>query len=284
MFLCYYAIMILLDGKKLAQKIIANLAQEVSDTKKRLRLAVVVVGKDPVVEKFIAQKRKIAGHIGVDFRIYPFDVNVRASELRTRVADIVHDKKNTGVIVQLPLSPHIGKQHMLNAIPPDKDVDVLSSGAIGNVVVGKSPIISPVAGAVKALFDEYGIQCTDKRIVIMGNGALVGKPIALWLLSEQIGFSIVDEDTPNASALLADADIIISGIGKPGFITGAMIKEGAIIVDAGTSEQNGRLAGDVDFESASKQASFITPVPGGVGPVTVAMLFRNLIELAKQQK
>lgn len=275
--------MALLDGKKLAQKIIADLTQEVSGMKKRLRLAVVVVGKDAVVQKFIAQKRKIAGQIGIDFKIYPFEETVTARDLRARVSEIVHEKKNTGVIIQLPLPPHIGKQHMLNAIPLDKDVDVLSSRAIGNGVVGKSRIISPVAGAVRALFDEHGIQCAGKRIVIMGNGALVGKPIALWLLSERVGFSMVDEDTPDASALIADADIIISGIGKPGFITGTMIKEGAVIIDAGTSEQNGKLAGDVDFESVRTHASFITPVPGGIGPLTVAMLFKNLVELAKGQ-
>ncbi len=282
MLLCYDGDMTLLDGKKLAQKIITDIKEEVAGMNKHLRLAVVVVGNDPVVQKFIAQKRKIAEQIGVDFKIYPFEETVSARDLRARVAEIVHEKKNTGVIIQLPLPSHIGKQHMLNAIVPDKDVDVLSSRAIGNVVVGKSPVISPVAGAVKALFDEYGIQCAGKRIVIMGNGALVGKPVALWLLSERVGFSIIDEGTPDVSALIGDADIIISGIGKSGFITGAMIKEGVIIIDAGTSEQNGKFAGDVDFESASKKASFITPVPGGVGPVTVAMLFKNLVELAKQ--
>lgn len=284
MFLCYNVVMILLDGKKLSQRIIGELKEEIIGIKKLLRLAVVVVGKDSVVQKFIAQKRKTAEQIGVDFKIYPFEEIVTAHDLRTRVAEIVHEKKNTGVIIQLPLPVHIGKQHMLNAIPPDKDVDVLSSRAIGNVVVGKSPVISPVAGAVKALFDEYSIQCAGKRIVIMGSGALVGKPIALWLLSQRVGFSIANEDTPDAQSLLKEADIIISGIGKPGFITGAMIKEGVIIVDAGTSESNGKLAGDVDFESASTHASFITPVPGGVGPVTVAMLFKNLVELAKRQK
>lgn len=284
MFLCYDVFMILLDGKKLAQKIIADLKKEVTGMKKFLRLAVVVVGDDPVVQKFILQKQKVAKEIGVDFRIYPFEKNISSSDLRTRVAEIVHEKKNTGVIVQLPLPLHIGKQHMLNAITSQKDVDVLSSRAIGNAVVGKNPIISPVAAAVKALFDEYGIQCAGKRIVIMGNGALVGKPIALWFLSERIGFSIVDEDTPNALDLIKDADILISGIGKPGFITGTMVKNAVVIVDAGTSESGGKLAGDVDFDSVSNKASFITPVPGGVGPVTVAMLFKNLVELAKQQK
>ena len=248
------------------------------------RLAVVVVGKDPVVQKFIMQKRKTAVHIGVDFRVFPFEETIAASVLRMRVAEIVHEKKNNGVIIQLPLPQSIGKQHMLNAIIPQKDVDVLSSRAIGNVVVNAGTIISPVAGAIKALFDEYDIAYAGKRIVIMGAGALVGKPVALWLLRERVGYSLVTEDTPDALQLLKEADIIISGIGKPKFITGEMVKEGVITIDAGTSESQGKLAGDIDFNSVSLKASYITPVPGGVGPVTVAMLFKNLVELAKLQK
>ena len=276
--------MTILDGKQLAEKIIAQLKTEVAALNRTVRLAVVVVGKDPVVAKFIAQKRKTAEKIGVDFHIFSFEETISAKDLRSRVAEIVHEKKNTGVIIQLPLPAHIGKQHMLNAITPQKDVDVLSARALGNVVVGSSPIISPVAGAIKALLDEYGITCTGKRIVVMGAGALVGKPIALWLLSENIGFSLVTRETHNVPELLAQADVIISGIGKPGLITGSMVKEGVVIVDAGTSESNGKLAGDVDFESAGEKASFITPVPGGVGPVTVAMLLKNLITLARLQK
>lgn len=274
----------ILDGKKLSQQIIAQLKEEVAGMTKPLRLAVVVVGNDPVVQKFIAQKRKTAEEIGIYFRIYPFEETVSANDLRARVAEIVHEKKNTGVIIQLPLPSHIGKQHLLNAVIPHKDVDVLSARAIGNVAVGKNPVISPVAGAVKALFDEYKIEYKGKRVVIMGAGVLVGKPIVLWLLSEGVSFSVVDRDTLDTAELLNQADIIISGMGKPGFITGAMVKEGVVIIDAGTSEQNGKLAGDIDFDSVSKKASFITPVPGGVGPMTVAMLLHNVVELGKKQK
>ncbi len=284
MFLRYDRIMILLDGKKLAQKIIDDLKQEIGGMNKKLRLAVVVVGKDPVIEKFIAQKRKVADQIGIDFRIYPFEESISSNDLRARVAEIVHEKKNTGVIIQLPLPSGIGKQHMLNAVIPQKDVDVLSARAIGNVVAGVSPIISPVAGAIKALFVEYDIAYAAKKIVIMGAGALVGKPVALWLLSEKVGYSIVVQETANASELLLQADIVISGIGKSGFVTGSMLKAGVVAVDAGTSESNGKLAGDIDSDSVSKVASFMAPVPGGVGPVTVAMLFKNLVELAKRQK
>ena len=276
--------MILLDGKQVSQKILAQLKEEIASMTRKPRLAVVVVGKDPVVQKFIMQKRKTAVHIGVDFRVFPFEETIAASALRMRVAEIVHEKKNNGVIIQLPLPQSIGKQHMLNAIIPQKDVDVLSSRAIGNVVVDAGTIISPVAGAIKALFNEYDIAYAGKRIVIMGAGALVGKPVALWLLRERVGYSVVTEDTPDALQLLKEADIIISGIGKPRLVTGEMVKEGVIAIDAGTSESQGKLAGDIDFDSVSVKASYITPVPGGVGPVTVAMLFKNLVALAKLQK
>jgi len=274
----------ILDGKKYSQQIIARLKEEVANLSKPLRLAVIVVGNDPVVQRFIARKRKAAEEIGIDFRVYPFEEIVSANELRARVAEIVHEEKNTGVVIQLPLPLHMSKQHILNAVIPEKDVDVLSARGVGNVMVGKSPVISPVAGAIKRLFEEYKIEYKGKRIVVMGAGALVGKPVALWLLSEGVGFSVVNRETPNAPELLKEADIIISGIGKPGFITGDMVKEGVVIIDAGTSESKGKIAGDADFDTVSKKASFMTPVPGGMGPMTVAMLLYNVVELGKRQK
>lgn len=277
--------MILLDGKKISQKILEGLKQEIADMDKKLRLAVVVVGKNPVVEKYVAQKRKAAKAIGVDFRIYPFEETVTARELRERLAEIVHERKNTGVIIQLPLPVHIGRQHMLNAIIPQKDVDVLSARSIGGVAVGKHPIHSPVVGAIQTLFDEYHIGYQDKRIVILGAGALVGKPVCLWLLGQKIGYTLISgERTPSAVDILLQADIIISGIGKPKFITRDKVKEGVIMIDAGTSESEGKLVGDADMDSLESTCSFITPVPGGVGPLTVAMLFKNLVTLAKLQK
>ncbi|MDP3770080.1 MAG: bifunctional 5,10-methylenetetrahydrofolate dehydrogenase/5,10-methenyltetrahydrofolate cyclohydrolase [Candidatus Sungbacteria bacterium] len=277
--------MILLDGKKLSQHILDELKQEVAGMNTKLRLAVVVVGKDPVVARYVAQKRKAAKVIGVDFHIYPFEESVSARELRRRLAEIVHEKKNTGVIIQLPLPAHIGRQHMLNGIIPQKDVDVLSARAIGGVVVGKHPVQSPVVGAIQAFFDGYKIDYAGKRIVVLGAGALVGKPVCLWFLGQKIGYTLISTaHTPHAADILLDADIIISGIGKPKFITGDKVKEGVVIIDAGTSESEGKLAGDADIDSLALKCSFITPVPGGVGPMTVAMLFKNLVTLAKLQK
>jgi methylenetetrahydrofolate dehydrogenase (NADP+)/methenyltetrahydrofolate cyclohydrolase len=274
--------MVLLDGKKLSQKILEEVRQEIAALNLKLRLAAVVVGKDPLVEKFIQQKKKAAESVGIDVRIYPFETAITTNELRKRLAEIVHEEKNTGIIIQLPLPEHISTQYILNSVTPEKDVDVLSARAIGNFAVGKSPIMPPVAGAVKAFFEEYKIDYKSKYTVLVGAGNLVGRPAALWLFGEKVTFSVLRSTTENPAEFLRRADIIISGIGNPKFITGDMVKEGVVIMDAGTSESEGRITGDVDFESVAPKASYITPVPGGIGPVTVAILFKNLLTLAKR--
>lgn len=277
--------MIILDGKKLFQQILAEVKEGVRQIKKDLRLAVVVVGKDPVVEKFIAQKRKAAEFVGVDFKIYPYDADIPGNELRSRIGKICRDRKTTGMVVQLSLPAHISSQQILNAVLPQKDVDVLSARGIGDMIVGKSPLLPPVAGSVKAFFDAYEIPYAEKKIVIMGSGDLVGKPVSLWLLKEHVSFSLLaGAAAPDSAAIIAEADILITGIRKRKFIIGEMVKEGVIVIDAGTSESEGKLAGDVDFDSVSSKASFMTPVPGGVGPVTVALLFKNLLELASRSR
>lgn len=273
--------MIFLDGKKLSQKILDEIRNEISKTAAKLRLAAVVVGEDPVIRKFVEQKKKIAESVGMEVRVYPFPAEITTNDLRKRIAEIVHEEKNTGVIIQLPLPEHINKQYILNSVTPEKDVDVLSSRALGNFVTGKSAVFPPVAGAVKAFFEEYKIDYKNKYTIILGAGNLVGRPTALWLLSEYAQFSVVTDKVKDVVEFTRRADIIISGTGKPKFITGDMVKEGVIVIDAGTSESEGKISGDIDFESVSQKASFITPVPGGVGPVTVAILLRNLAFLAK---
>lgn len=273
---------ILLDGRKLSQKILDGVEVEVKKVGKKLRLAAVVLGNDPVVEKFVAQKKKTAEAVGVDVRIFQFEASITTNELRKRLSEIVHEKKNTGVIIQLPLPEHINAQYILNSVTPEKDVDVLSARMIGNFIIGKSSILPPVVGAIKALFNEYEIDYKNKYVVVAGAGNLVGQPTALWLLNEKVTFSVVRSGTENPKEFLRRADVIISGVGKPKFIRGDMVKEGVIIIDAGTSESGGKIVGDVDFDSVAPKASYVTPVPGGVGPVTVAILLKNLLTLTKQ--
>lgn len=273
--------MVLLDGKKLAEKLLDGVKSEIAAMSKKPRLATVVVGDDPVTSRFIQQKKKIAALIGADFKVYQFPETITTNELRKRISTIVHEKKNMGVIIQLPLQRQINTHYILNSIVPEKDVDVLSAHAIGNFVVGKSRVFPPVAVAIKAFFEEYEIDYKNRFTVIVGAGNLVGKPVTLWLLSEKVTFAVIEKDAKNFRELLAIADIIISGAGSPGLIKGEMIREGVVIIDAATSESAGKVVGDVDFASVAPKASFITPVPGGVGPVVVAMLFRNLVTLVQ---
>lgn len=274
----------ILDGKKLSADMLAETSQTVKEMGRRIRLAIIVVGRDPSVEKFIAQKKKTAASVDIDVRIYPFEDSITTNELRKRAAEIVHEEKNTGVIIQLPLPPHINARYILNAVTPGKDVDMLSARAVGDFFTGKSKILPPVVGATKAFFETYRVDYKEKYIVIVGAGNLVGRPVALWLAGERATFSVIQMNTFNPEEFLRRADIIISGVGKPRFITGDLVKDGVVVIDAGTSESEGKLVGDVDFESVSKKASLLTPVPGGVGPVTVAVLFRNLVALARGQR
>ncbi len=284
--------MVILDGKALAGKIIAALKEEYARLPGKLSLAAVVVGSDAVVGKFIAQKKKVAEELGVDFRVYEYAPDISTNELRKRLAVLVHDADPDGIIIQLPLPPELNRQYILNSVPPEKDVDMLSARAMGDFAVGKSRILPPVVGAVKALLEEYHIDVGAKHVLVIGAGMLVGKPVALWLTNEKASFSVVGEHTPDISEFIKKADVIITGVGKPNLITGDMVKEGTVVIDAGTAESGdpaaeggiGKLVGDVDFDSVSPKASYITPVPGGVGPLTVAMIYQNLLILAQSKR
>ncbi|MBI4059619.1 bifunctional 5,10-methylenetetrahydrofolate dehydrogenase/5,10-methenyltetrahydrofolate cyclohydrolase [Candidatus Giovannonibacteria bacterium] len=260
-----------IDGRALAEKIKTELKSEVLGSQKKIRLAVVKIGSDAATEKFLEQKKKFAEDIGVDVRIYEAPVDISTNKLREKVSEIVHIKENTGVIVQLPLPAQINTQYILDAIIPKKDPDILSS---------KSRGLSPVVRAIDYIFKTYGVELKAKNIVVVGAGRLVGKPIAAWLLNQKATVSVIDENTPNSEHFTNNADIIISGAGKPRIIKPEMVKDGVVAVDCGTSEAAGKISGDFDPEVSNK-ASLFSPVPGGVGPLTVAMLFKNLIELSK---
>lgn len=283
----------IMDGKKTAEKIKQRIADEYALLKKTMTLAIVQAGDNPISKKFILEKEKVGKELGVSIKIFRYKADIAGNALRKNLAQLVHDKKINGIIIQLPLPPHMNTQDILNSVIPEKDVDVLSARSIGNFVVGKSAITPPVVGAIEALFREYGINYRDKKIVLVGGGRLVGRPLADWLMRDGIGYMLCTDKTANIAHHTKDADIIISGTGVSGLITGDMVQEGAVVIDAGTSAgassqgalaHTGKLMGDVDFESVSKKASFITPVPGGVGPITVAMIFQNLLTLFKQQK
>jgi methylenetetrahydrofolate dehydrogenase (NADP+)/methenyltetrahydrofolate cyclohydrolase len=274
--------MILLDGKKLAEKILSELKEEIARLGKKPRLAVVSVGENAASQKFIEQKKKKAEEIGVEVNISYFSAGISESDLKENISRLAADNSVDGLIIQLPLPEKFNMQEILDMIPPEKDLDLLSSASWANFIVGSFSILPPVAGAIKAIFEEYGIDYKHAYTVVVGNGKLVGKPVAAWLKNEGATFAVIDENTENISGVIQSGDIVITGVGKPNLITAEMIKDGAVVIDAGTSESGGKVVGDVDFGSVAPQASYITPVPGGVGPLTVAMLFKNLVALTKK--
>lgn len=271
--------MILLEGQPIADRMKVELTEKVRALTMTPRLGIVVVGDDSVSEKFISLKEKFARTIGVEIRRYAFPASITTNELRARMNDIVHEARNDGVIVQLPLPSHIDTQSILNTVIPEKDVDVLSARAVGDFQVGKEKVMPPVVRAVVLLFKEYGISVKGKRAVVVGYGRLVGQPLATWLAREGAQVSIIADEVQYDPELLQCADIVISGVGKPRMITGNAIKENVIVVDVGASEVGGVVVGDVDIESVTKKAAYMTPAKGGVGPLTVAVIFENLLTL-----
>jgi len=254
----------ILDGKKLSLKILREVKEKI---KKQLKLAVILVGDNKVSQTYVKQKKNACKEIGIDFELFKFPLDINEADLKQEIVKIAKDPVNSGVVIQLPLPQEFDIQEILNLIPPEKDIDALSE---------KSIYISPIVKGIKRLLKEYNISIRDKSIVLIGKGRLIGRPLALWLEKEKADFSSVDKSVRDISSFTLKADIIISGAGKPYLITKDMVKQGAVIIDAGTSSEKGRSVGDVDFRSVSEKAGYITPVPGGIGPMTVACLLDNL--------
>lgn len=275
----------IIDGKKLAEEIKEELKTEVVELGKKLRLAVIYIDENTASDSFIKRKKAFGQEIGVEVEVKkpPTEIWKSRAKLREWVSQIAHDKKNTGIIIQLPLPEEIGQRtkYILDSIPARKDPDVLSSEAVGKFANGRSKIVPPIVGAVKHIFEKNKVELGGKNIVIVGAGALVGRPIALWFSGLQVPFSVLTSKSSNFSEVIVGADIIISGTGSPGLIKKDMVKEGVVVLDAGTSSDAGQVKGDFEKDVAEK-ASLFTPVPGGIGPLTVAMLFKNLINLAKK--
>lgn len=269
----------ILDGKKLSDKILDNLKKTIKNCRLKLKLAVVFVGGNGVSNIYIKQKQKACEKIGIGFKLFHFPANVSNEKLKKEITKIVNNEENSGVIIQLPLPKNIDTQEILNLVPPKKDVDVLSEISWGKFTRQSLPILPPVISGVSHFFKKYKIKIKGKNIVIIGAGRLVGYPLAIWFLQQNAIVSVLNKYTKDVLSFTKRADILVSGAGKPNLIKGNMVKNGVIVIDAGTSVEGGKLTGDVNFKEVSRKASHITPVPGGVGPMTVACLLENLLKL-----
>ncbi|MDP3726334.1 MAG: bifunctional 5,10-methylenetetrahydrofolate dehydrogenase/5,10-methenyltetrahydrofolate cyclohydrolase [bacterium] len=268
----------IIDGRAIANDIKEQLKKEVKGRTVAPTLFIFSVGENTVSEKFLAIKKKFASDIGVLVVEKKFN-NINTAELSKEISSI-GKQANCGIIVQLPLPKDIEKQTVLNSIPPTHDVDVLSEESFKLYKDGHLEILPPVIGAIKEILFRHNIFVGNKNVMIVGKGKLVGEPAAIWFERHQGIVHVIDTKTKDPKTMLQNADIIVSGAGRPHFIKLDMIKEGVVILDAGTSEEGGKIAGDAD-PLCAKRALLFTPVPGGIGPVTVAMLFKNLLELTK---
>ena len=273
----------IIDGRKLAQELIAQIQEERKKIPFQVRLAIVMVGDNPASLSFIKQKQKVATRLNIGCRVYQLPLNLDTKELRKRVSQISKVTNNRGVVVQLPLPQHIRTQVVLNAILPHKDPDVLCERNLGKFYTGRLKILPPVIAAIKFILNRHQINPEGKRVLVIGRGRLVGQPAALWFIHQGAEVTVVNSKIKNLSEFTRSADIIVSGAGVPGLITKDMIRKGTIIFDCGIVSVNGKLSGDCDTNNLKNTASLITPVPGGIGPLTVVFLFKNLLTLITER-
>jgi len=277
--------MTILDGKKLSQKIKAEVKKEVEELKKEgivPGLAVILVGNDPASQTYVNMKHKACNEVGIKSIVYRLDENIGEEELLKKIDEINENSSIHGLLVQLPLPKHIDTTKILERVSPKKDVDGFHPYNMGRLVEGLDTFAPCTPLGVMELFKEYNIDLYGKDVCVVGASNIVGKPMWALLVNEMATVDICHIATKDLAAHTKRADIVIVGVGKPNLITADMVKEGVIVVDIGINKlENGKLVGDVDFENVSKKASFITPVPGGVGPMTIAMLLKNTIKAAK---
>lgn len=267
----------IIDGKKIAGKIIDELKIL---SKPEKFLAVFFVGDNKTSLSFIRQKKKAAEELGLDFRLYQFSFEIKDGDLRDEILKISSQEICGGLIVQLPLPPRLGKYYILDAIFSKKDVDVLGEKSLGAFYVGRNPILPPAVGTVEEVLKFMNGDLRNKKVVVIGSGFLVGKPIALWLENKAAEIIIFNEFTENLRQKLKDADIVISGVGKSNLFGAENLKEGALVIDFGYSVgEDGKIRGDFDSSLADIKKINYTPTPGGTGPLLVAKLFENFYRL-----
>lgn len=270
----------ILDGKKLRDKIIENLKAKVDTFDEKPTLVVILVGENPASKIYVNNKKKMAEKIGIHSEVINYPANITEAELLDKIEELNNNKKITAILVQLPLPKHISKDNVMNKIIPSKDVDGFTPYNFGKLFSGETPTVYPCTPkGILLLLDEYNIEIEGKHVVIVGRSNIVGKPLSQMMLNKNATVTICHSHTKNLSQITKTADILVSAVGK-NIIEGEMLKTDCVIVDVGIfKDENGKTRGDVDFESASKIASFISPVPGGVGPMTIASLMLNTVEL-----
>ncbi len=276
----------IMDGKKVSQETKKEIIRKTKELKDRTGvvpgLASVLVGNDPASEIYVRNKRRACGKCGMHSEEYNLPEEITEDELLSLIEQLNLDKKIHGILVQLPLPPHIDSTKVIRKLSPDKDVDGFHPENMGKLFQGEPNLISCTPYGIEKLLDYYNIEIVGKHVVVIGKSNIVGKPAAAVLLNRDATVTIAHLESKDLESVTKIADILVIAIGDPQFIKKEMIKDGAVVIDVGINRnEDGKIVGDVDFEDVKEKASYITPVPGGVGPMTITMLLWNTLEAAE---
>ena len=274
----------IIDGKAIAKKIEQDVQKRVNVLRQKgisPKLHVILVGDNQASQTYTHTKAKAAERVGIDFTLHNFPATISEDDLIASLQKIQADGTVSGLIIQIPLPEHLYTEKVINSINPEIDIDCLTNTNLGRLVMNQPLFTPPTPTAALRILDEIAFNPKGKNITIIGTGALVGKPLAIMLINAGASVTTINSRTTNSKEKCLSADVIISGVGKKNIVTAAMVKPGAIVIDTGFVYENGILSGDVDFDAIKDITSYITPTPGGVGPITVAELLLNTVKSAE---
>ncbi len=276
----------LIDGKVISAAVKAKVKDEVSALKVKginVGLAVIIVGEDSASKIYVANKKKACEDLGIVSHEYALPADTTEEELLALVKELNESPAVNGILCQLPLPKHLDEKLIINSISPEKDVDAFHPHNVGRIMIGDYDFVPCTPAGIMEMLDYEGISVEGKSCVVIGRSNIVGKPMGMLLLHKNGTVTICHSRTRNLAEICRSADILVAAVGRANFVTADMVKEGAIVIDVGMNRENGKLCGDVDFENVKDKTSAITPVPGGVGPMTIAMLMKNTLTAAKRQ-
>ena len=280
--------MTIIDGKALSDKILKEIENEHSELQakvgRKAGLAVIIVGENPASQIYVRNKIRACERVGFHSETIRFDENITEENLLLEIEKLNNDSNIDGILVQLPIPKHIDGLKIINAISAEKDVDGFHTTNIGKMMIGDETGFLPCTPAgVIQMFEEYNIDLEGKDVLVIGQSNIVGKPMTLLLINKRATVQVCNSKTKNLPEKLQKADVVVAAAGSPKLVKGSDVKEGVVVIDIGINRVDGKICGDVDFEEVSQKASYITPVPGGVGPMTIAMLIKNTFKSYKQK-
>lgn len=280
--------MTIIDGKALSDKILKEIENEHSELQakvgRKAGLAVIIVGENPASQIYVRNKIRACERVGFHSETIRLDENITEESLLLEIKKLNNDNNIDGILVQLPIPKHINELKVINAISAEKDVDGFHTTNIGKMMIGDETGFLPCTPAgVIQMFEEYNIDLEGKDVLVIGQSNIVGKPMTLLLINKRATVQVCNSKTKNLSEKLQKADVVVAAAGSPKLVKGSDVKEGVVVIDIGINRVDGKICGDVDFEEVSQKASYITPVPGGVGPMTIAMLIKNTFKSYKQK-